>query len=129
MKSDSIVVLGSLHYDIYIQSKSIPKTVVGVGTEGRFKEIPQTIKNELSDAIRQDSSQKEHSLPETKLGPKTVERKKSVIAKNVISPLAARGVEIKRNLANRRQASSVPQKEIDVDKELESWKKVEEDVE
>ena len=25
MKSDSIVVLGSLHYDIYIQSKSIPK--------------------------------------------------------------------------------------------------------
>lgn len=110
-------------------TKSIPKTVVGVGTEGRFKEIPQTIKNELSDAIRQDSSQKEHSLPETKLGPKTVERKKSVSAKNVISPLAARGVEIKRNLANRRQASSVPQKEIDVDKELESWKKVEEDVE
>ena len=94
-----------------------------------YQKIHQTIKNEMSDAIRQESSKKEHSLPETKLGPKTVERKKSVSAKNVISPLAARGVEIKRNLANRRQASSVPQKEIDVDKELESWKKVEGDVE
>ena len=47
----------------------------------------------------------------------------------IVSPLAARGIEIKRNLANRRQASSVPQREVDIDKELESWKKKEEEVE
>ena len=46
---------------------------------------------------------------------------------NPISPLAARGVEIKRNIAKRSQASSLPQKEIDIDKELDSWKYNEEE--
>ena len=47
----------------------------------------------------------------------------------MISPLAARGIEIKRNIAKRSQASSVPQKEINIDKELESWKFDEEEIE
>jgi len=110
-------------------TKPIPKTAIGTGNEGKFDSIPNTIKNELSDAVRQDSANKNHNLPATKLGPKPVKRTGSQEKKNVISPLAARGVEIKRNLANRRQASSVPQREIDIDKELESWKKSEDDAE
>ena len=110
-------------------TKPIPKTAIGTGNEGKFDSIPNTIKNELSDAVRQDSANKNHNLPGTKLGPKPVKRTGSQEKKNVISPLAARGVEIKRNLANRRQASSVPQREIDIDKELESWKKSEDDAE
>ena len=110
-------------------TKSLPKTVIGKGADGKFKSIPKKISNGISDAFRQDASKKNHTLPPTKLGPKPAQRTKAKANAKVVSPLAARGIEIKRNLANRRQASSVPQREIDVDKELESWKKKEEEVE
>ena len=110
-------------------TKSLPKTVIGKGADGKFKSIPKKISNGISDAFRQDASKKNHTLPPTKLGPKPAQRTKAKANAKVVSPLAARGIEIKRNLANRRQASSVAQREIDVDKELESWKKKEEEVE
>ena len=104
------------------------KTAIGAGNEGKFNTIPKRISSEISDAVRQDPSQKKHKLPATKLGPKTAHRVKRKPHKKVVSPLAARGIEIKRNLTNKRQASSVPQREIDIDKELESWKMSEEEV-
>ena len=107
----------------------LPKTAIGVGSEGKFKSISKKISSGISDAARQAPSQKNHTLPATKLGPKPARRTKAKTNAKVVSPLAARGIEIKRNLANRRQASSVPQREIDIDKELESWKKKEEEVE
>lgn len=107
----------------------LPKTAIGVGSEGKFESISKKISSEISDAVRQDPSKKNHTLPATKLGPKPARRTKAKTNAKVVSPLAARGIEIKRNLANRRQASSVPQREIDIDKELESWKKKEEEVE
>ena len=109
-------------------TKPLPKTAIGAGNEGKFNTIPKRISSEISDAVRQDPSQKKHKLPATKLGPKTAHRVKRKPHKKVVSPLAARGVEIKRNLTNKRQASSVPQREIDIDKELESWKMSEEEV-
>ena len=110
-------------------TKPLPKTAIGIGSEGKFKSISKKIGSGISDAVRQDHSKKNHTLPATKLGPKPARRTKAKANAKVVSPLAARGIEIKRNLANRRQASSVPQREIDIDKELESWKKKEEEVE
>ena len=110
-------------------TKPLPKTAIGIGSEGKFKSISKKIGSGISDAVRQDPSKKNHTLPATKLGPKPARRTKAKANAKVVSPLAARGIEIKRNLANRRQASSVPQREIDIDKELESWKKKEEEVE
>ena len=110
-------------------TKPIPKTAIGIGNEGKFKSITGKFSNDIGDAARQDSTKKNRSLPKTKLGPKSVHANEKKEHSKVVSPLAARGVEIKRNLANRRQAASVPQRDIDVDKELESWKKKEEDVE
>ena len=110
-------------------TKPLPKTAIGVGNEGKFKTIKSKFSNDIGDAARQDSTKKNRSLPATKLGPKSVHDNAKKEHVKVISPLAARGVEVKRNLANRRQTSSVPQREIDLDKELESWKKKEEDVE
>ena len=110
-------------------TKPLPKTAIGSGSEGKFESITKRISSGISDAVRQDSGKKNPKLPATKLGPKPVRRIEKKTHKKVVSPLAARGIEIKRNLANRRQASSVPQKEIDIDKELESWKNTEEEVE
>ena len=110
-------------------TKPLPKTAIGVGKEGAMPSIPNTIPTELNDAARQDSAKKSRNLPETKLGPKAVGGKKAGSKGKVVSPLAARGVEIKRNIAKRSQASSVPQKELDIDKELESWKFNEEEME
>ena len=110
-------------------TKPLPKTAIGVGKEGAMPSIPNTIPTELNDAARQDSSKRSRNLPETQLGPKAVGRKKVDSKGKVVSPLAARGVEIKRNIAKRSQASSVPQKELDIDKELESWKFNEEEME
>ena len=109
-------------------TKPLPKTAIGAGKEGKFNTISKRISSEISDAVRQDPSQKKHNLPATKLGPKTAHIVKRKPHKKVVSPLAARGIEIKRNLTNKRQASSVPQREIDIDKELESWKMSEEEV-
>ena len=110
-------------------AEPLPKTAIGVGKEGAMPSIPNTIPTGLNDAARQDSAKKSRNLPETKLGPKAVGGKKSKSQGKVVSPLAARGIEIKRNVAKRSQASSVPQKEIDIDKELESWKFSEEEIE
>jgi hypothetical protein len=111
-------------------SKPIPKTAIGHGREGKMPSIPGVIPNSLSDVVRQDSTNKVRTLPSTQLGPKSVSsihgKKKS--AKDPISPTAARGVEVKRNESNRKRSSSVPQKELDIDKELMSWK-FEEEVE
>jgi len=107
----------------------IPKTAIGVGSEGKFKSISKKISSGIKDAVRQEHTKKNHNLPATKLGPKPAQRTKAKANAKVVSPLAARGIQIERNLANRRQASSVPQREIDIDKELESWKQKEEDVE
>ncbi len=110
-------------------AEPLPKTAIGVGKEGAMPSIPNTIPTGLNDAARQDSAKKSRNLPETKLGPKAIGRKKAETQGKVVSPLAARGIEIKRNVAKRSQASSVPQKEIDIDKELESWKFSEEEKE
>ena len=110
-------------------TEPLPKTAIGVGKEGNMPSIPNTIPTRLNDAARQDSAKKSRTLPKTKLGPKAIGKKKTKSQGKVISPLAARGIEIKRNIAKRSQASSVPQKEINVDKELESWKFDEEEIE
>ena len=104
------------------KTKLLPKTPIGIGHEGTLPEIPKFISSSLNDAARQESAKRTHKLPQTKLGPKSVTKSKSNNQKDVISPLAARGVEIKRNKAKRSQASSLPQKKIDIDKELDSWK-------
>ena len=108
-------------------TKPLPKTAIGTGNEGKLPTIPNSIPTELSDAVRQDSAKRAYSLPKTELGPKQATKFKSKPQANPISPLAARGVEIKRNIAKRSQASSLPQKEIDIDKELDSWKYNEEE--
>ena len=111
-------------------SNLIPKTVIGQGREGRMPSIPDVIPNSLSDVVRQDSTNKVRTLPTTQLGPKSVSsiHGKNKSAKDPISPTAARGVEVKRNESKRKRSSSVPQKELDLDKELMSWK-FEEEVE
>ena len=108
-------------------TKPLPKTAIGTGNEGKLPTIPNSIPNELSDAVRQESAKRAYNLPKTELGPKQATKAKSKPQANPISPLAARGVEIKRNIAKRSQASSLPQKEIDIDKELNSWKYNEEE--
>ena len=107
----------------------LPKTAIGKGSEGSLPEIPKSITNGLNDAAKQEAAKRMHKLPQTKLGPKSVSKSKSNSRKDAISPLAARGVEIKRNIGKRSQASSLPQREIDIDKELDSWKAEEEDSE
>ena len=109
--------------DIVPNTNTMPKTAIGQGREGKLPSIPNIIPNDLSDAVRQDSTTKERSLPKTKLGPKTVSApdKNKSSGKEVISPTAARGIEVKRNISKRSQASSVPQRKIDLDKELQSW--------
>ena len=77
--------------------------------------------------VRQDSTTKERSLPKTKLGPKAVPVKNKSSDRDAISPTAARGIEVKRNISKRSRASSVPQRKIDLDKELLSWKFAEEE--
>ncbi len=106
----------------------LPKTVIGMGREGNLPEIPSIIPNDLDDVVRQKSTHRNTQLPETKLGPKALDAaaKKRTRSKNVMSPVAARGVVVKRNLSNRSQASSLPQRKIDIEKELQSWKKANE---
>jgi hypothetical protein len=105
-------------------SKSIPKTFTGRGRDGKMPSIPELIPNSLSDMVRQDSITKVRNLPATQLGPKSVSsiHEKKISVKDPISPTAARGVEVKRNESKRVRSSSVPQKELDIDKELQSWK-------
>ena len=102
---------------------AFPKTAIGQGREGKLPVIPSLIPTDLRDVVRQESTKKSSQLPETKLGPKTIDSaaKKNSSLDNVISPVAARGIEVKRNISNRSQASSLPQRKIDIEKELRSW--------
>ncbi len=110
-------------------NKFLPKTVVGQGREGLLPNIPNVIPNELRDVVRQDSAKRISVLPKSKTGPNSLDAaaKNEVSRKAVISPVAARGVEVQRNISNRSQASSVPQRKIDLEKELLSWKSQEEE--
>jgi hypothetical protein len=100
----------------------LPKTTIGPGREGKMPVIPEIIPNALNDVVKQEATQRNSQLPQTKLGPKLAAATKTTNSKKVISPVAARGIEVKRNLKNRSQASSLPQRKIDLDKELMSWK-------
>jgi hypothetical protein len=99
----------------------------GEGRTGEFDEIPGLIPNTLSDHIRQPAFNRSPSLPETSDAPKPLEaaatRKEG---KAIASPLDARGIEIELNTSNRSQSSSIPQRKIDIDAELRTWRKPEE---
>jgi len=111
-------------------NKHLPKTAVGKGRDGQLPSISNVIPNELRDVVRQDSTKRISILPDTKPGPNSLDAaaKNNVIRTEVISPVAARGVEVKRNIAERSQASSVPQRKIDLTKELLSWSSKEEEL-
>lgn len=104
-------------------NSNIPKTAIGQGREGKLPSIPKVIRNELSDAVRQEVTQRVSKLPDTKLAPKIdAAAKEHDTRKEAISPVAARGIKVQRNVSKRSQASSVPQRKIDLEKELDSWK-------
>ena len=103
-------------------TQPIPKTAIGIGNEGKLPTIPKSIPTGLGEAMRQDSAKRAYNFPKTQLGPKQITAAKQKSTAKPISPLAARGVEIKRDITKRRQSSRVPQKEINIDKELNSWK-------
>ena len=102
----------------------IPKTAIGHGREGKLPNIPVTIPNELRDAVRQEVTQRKSKLPDTKLAPKIIDAaaKEHDANVEVISPVAARGVKVQKNVSKRSRASSVPQRKLDLEKELDSWK-------
>ena len=109
--------------------KFLPKTAVGQGREGQLPNIPSIIPNELRDVVRQDSTKRITSLPVAKVASNTIDAaaNNELSKKAAISPVAARGIEVQRNISKRSQASSVPQRKIDLEKELLSWKFQEED--
>tara|TARA_B100000282_G_scaffold283711_1_gene247603 strand:- start:413 stop:2173 length:1761 start_codon:yes stop_codon:yes gene_type:complete len=106
------------------------KIPLGYSRDAKLPDIPDIIPSPLDQVVKQDSSRKIPILPKTELGPKSVQPTNKKVSQKTepISPLAARGVEINRNIAKRKQASSVPQKHIDIEKELESWRFKEEDL-
>ena len=109
-------------------NKHLPKTAIGQGRDGQLPNISNVIPNELKDVVRQDSTKRISILPDTKPGLKSIDAaaKNKVSRTAVISPVAARGIEVQRNIAERSQASSLPQKKIDLEKELLSWSSKEE---
>jgi len=111
-------------------NKHLPKTAIGQGRDGHLPNISNVIPNELKDVVRQDSTKRISILPDTKLGLKSIDAaaKNKVSRTAVISPVAARGIEVQRNIAERSQASSVPQRKIDLVKELLSWSSKEEEL-
>ena len=105
------------------QTQSIPKTVIGHGRTGKLPEIPSIIPNSLDDVVKQKSSTKDLDLPKPEPSSKTINLAKDETSeKQVLSPVAARGIEIKKNVTNRSQASSRPQRKLDLDGRLRSWK-------
>ena len=71
----------------------------------------------------QKSSTKDLDLPKPKPSSKTINLVKGDTSeKQVLSPVAARGIEVKKNVNNRSQASSRPQRKLDLDGRLRSWK-------
>jgi hypothetical protein len=111
-------------------NEHLPKTVVGKGRDGLLPNISNIIPNELKDVVRQGSTKRIGILPDTKSELKTIDAaaKNNVSKTTVISPVAARGIEVQRNIAERSQASSVPQRKIDLEKELLSWSSKEEEL-
>ena len=111
-------------------NKYLPKTAVGQGRDGQLPNISNVIPNELKDVVRQDSTTRISILPDTKPGLKSIDAaaKNRVSRAAVISPVAARGIKVQRNIAERSQASSVPQRKIDLEKELLSWSSKEEEL-
>ena len=105
------------------QTQGIPKTVIGHGRTGKLPEIPSVIPNSLDDVVKQKSSTKDLDLPKPKPSSKTINLVKGETSeKQVLSPVAARGIEVKKNVNNRSQASSRPQRKLDLDGRLRSWK-------
>lgn len=110
------------------ETNNLPKTPIGKGRVGELPEIPNIIPTSLNQVVKQKSSTRDLDLPTLNSDSKTINlTKKDVSGQNVLSPVAARGIEVKKNLTNRSQASSRPQRKIDLDKRLKSW--VSEDVE
>ena len=105
------------------QTQGIPKTVIGHGRTGKLPEIPSIIPNSLDDVVKQKSSTKDLDLPKPEPSSKTINLVKDETSeKQVLSPVAARGIEVKKNVNNRSQASSRPQRKLDLDGRLRSWK-------
>ena len=100
----------------------LPMTAVGEGRSAEFREIPEIIPNDLSDVVRQDATNRTPVLPKTELGPKPLDAVSGRKNVEAMSPVAARGIEVRRNIKDRSQASSVPQRPLDIDAELRSWR-------
>ena len=111
-------------------NKHLPKTVVGQGREVQLPKLSNVIPNELRDVVRLNSTKQIGILPDTERASKSIDAaaKNKITRTAVISPVAARGIEVQRNVSERSQASSVPQRKLDLEKELLSWSSKEEDL-
>ncbi len=101
--------------------KNIPKTVIGSAREGKLPEIPSIIPSSLGQVVKQKSATKDLDLPTAKSSQKTIKLANDSNTTSALSPVAARGIEIKKNLTNRSQASSRPQRKLNLDKKLKGW--------
>jgi hypothetical protein len=111
-------------------NKHLPKTVVGQGREVLLPNLSNLIPNELQDVVRLNSTKQIGIIPETERRAKSLDAaaKNNITRKSAISPVAARGIQIQRNVAKRSQASSVPQRKLDLEKELLSWSSKEDEI-
>ena len=111
-------------------NKHLPKTVVGQGREVPLPNLSNVIPNELRDVVRLNSAKQIGTIPGSERGAQSIDAaaKNEVTRTAAISPVAARGIEVQRNVAKRSQASSVPQRKLDLEKELLSWSSKEEDL-
>jgi hypothetical protein len=91
----------------------------GKGRAGVFDEIPELITSTLSDHIRQPAFSRSPSLPETSDAPKPLEA--AATRKEVKTTSAPDAREIKID-SNRSQSASIPQRKIDIDAELRTWR-------
>ena len=103
--------------------KDIPKTAVGSARESKLPEIPSIIPSSLGQVVKQKSANKDLDLPVAKSSQKTIKLASENNTSPAMSPVAARGIEIKKNLTNRAQASSRPQRKLNLDKKLKGWAK------
>ena len=86
-------------------------------------EASNIIPNSLNQVTKQELANRDLDLPEIIKPRETIKlASREDAMKKPLSPVAARGVEVTKNLANRSQASSRPQKKMDLDKRLKSWK-------
>ena len=96
----------------------------GKGRAGAFDEIPELIPSTLSDHIRQPVFSRNPSLPETSDAPKPLEAAATRKEGQATSTHNTRGLKIE---SNRSQSSSIPQRKIDIDAELRTWRMPEEE--